>query len=383
MTKLQENKKNNKPVFEIIAYILLALLLLLIYLCNREIIFIQDDLWYWTNLITGARISSVKDIVQSQIWHYFNWGGRTVAHSLLQFLLWGGGTFSNIANTLTFAILAVLMGKSGRKWNPWMVLLAGSMTVVYNPNIQDSMFWQSGCANYLYMTLLDLAFVWMYLKDIDLKDDKDSIPVNILKTIGVFLFGLLAGWTNENMGPTVFLLSLAVIITRSRRKSGVKPWMIAGSISSALGSAFMILAPGNFVRKDTILSLGSWKLDLCKRVFDYFRSIFEFFLITLLITAFIYVMYRLVLKRFPDLQTNLILLSGIVAILALAASPHVPERAIFGAMCFMIWGSSRMLTEIFGETKNEHYRIMITVLISCSSLYKLFFFWAQRVGWYR
>ncbi|MCR4814749.1 MAG: DUF6056 family protein [Lachnospiraceae bacterium] len=384
MDELQTSKQNTGRIFSGIAYFLIAAILLLVFLCNREIIFMQDDLWYATNLTTEEPIAGIKDIVQSQIWHYFNWGGRTVAHTLLQFLLWGGGTLCNILNTLAFASLALFLGLNDKKKNVWTVLLASALLVVSNPQLIDTFFWQSGTANYLYMTLMSFPFVWMYLSTLKKKEEKTFPPaVGILTAFGVFAWGLLCGWTNENFGPTIFLITVAVVVIRIRRKKKIHAWMISGCISTALGSAFMILAPGNFVRNGEIHTLGSWKLDLCKRVVDYVRAAFEYLLPIVLVTLFVYVMYRAVLKKLPDLPTGILLLAGIVAFLALALSPHVPERAAFGVMAFLVWGVIRMLSEIFEEVKKERFRYLIAFVLAAIAIHKLFFLYAFYIGWYR
>ena len=91
----------------------------------------------------------------------------------------------------------------------------------------------------------------------------------------------------------------------------------------------------------------------------------------------------MVLNRRPDKATLLILLGGIVSFLGLALSPHVPDRSLFGSMCFFIWGSVRMTAEVFAESKKERYHFLITLFIAFAALYKLFLFWAQGVGWYK
>ncbi|MBR3040690.1 MAG: hypothetical protein IKI20_08585 [Lachnospiraceae bacterium] len=381
-----DHNKSNK-IFKPVVFLLMACFIFILYLCNRIVIFMQDDLWYWTNLVTNERIQGVGDIVQSQVWHYNNWGGRTVAHTLLQFLLFGGGTLCNICNTVVFCMLSVFIAKAGKKWDATMILLAGSMLVAFNPNILETMLWQSGTANYLYMTMLSFPLVWIYIKQLSGNKDEEkteSKGLGILKALGVFLWGLLAGWTNENMGPTYFLIAVATVILYSRKlKKKIPVWMITGCISLLMGSAFMILAPGNNVRESEIQSLGSWKLDLCKRVLDYFKGSFEYLLPTIVVAIFVFILYRLVMKKKPDYATYMLLAGGIVSYLALALSPHVPDRAMFGSMSFLIWGSIRMLTEVFEETKKEHYKFFLTLFVTATALYRLFFFWAQGVGWYR
>ena len=412
---INSGNKKQSVIINVIACGLFFLLLLLVYLCNRVVVFMQDDLWYSTNLVTQQQIKEFGDILESQVWHYLNWGGRTVAHTLLQFLLWGGDTLCNIANTLFFAGLTVFLATAPRRKRDYMmVLLAGSMLVAFNPNILETLFWQSGTVNYLYMTVLMFPLVWVYLRYFkkeyhfvegkstagkgagestetnplngesrETDSEEISLPQNILYAFGMFFWGLIAGWTNENMGPTLFLLTVVTEILLLRKKKKVPLWMFAGSVSLAIGCAAMILAPGNSGREHVIASLGSWKLDLCKRVIDYARGGAEYLFPLILVLIFTFVMYRLVLKKLPDMDTLMIIGCGITAYLALALSPHMPDRSIFGIMCFFIWAVLNMLSEIFVTEKKQRYRILITLFITAVALHKLFFLWAQGVGWYR
>ena len=64
----------------------------MVWLVNDAVPFMMDDLWYAEKLVStegpsGIPITSFKDIVESQIWHFYNWGGRSVTHGLLQVLL--------------------------------------------------------------------------------------------------------------------------------------------------------------------------------------------------------------------------------------------------------------------------------------------------------
>ena len=84
---------------------LIGIFLWIYYLCNVKLgVYAQDDILYSTNLVTGEPLRNFADIVESQIWHYSNWGGRTVAHTILQILFLAGDRFIDIFNP--FACLA-------------------------------------------------------------------------------------------------------------------------------------------------------------------------------------------------------------------------------------------------------------------------------------
>ena len=66
----------------ILSGILLAISIIVLYMTHRSIPFMMDDLWYSTLLSEDTPIASFSDIVESQIWHYFNWGGRSMTHGI-------------------------------------------------------------------------------------------------------------------------------------------------------------------------------------------------------------------------------------------------------------------------------------------------------------
>ncbi len=397
---MSDNTKKTSNISSILGYIIasvaLVAIFLLVFITNRKIVFMMDDIWYWHNLVTNEPISSISDIIESQIWHYNNWGGRTVAHSVLQLLLWSGYLISDILNTCVLGILVFILAKNGSKKNMlWSLLLAVSLIIACNPALRDTLFWQSGCANYLYMSIIYIPFVWVYVhcinnfssNDVNTRESKCPFSstnpfVNILLAVVLLVWGVLAGWTNENIGPTIALLSIAVEIILATKKKTITVWMITGTIGSILGSAFMILAPGNKIRELEVPDYGSWKINLCRRVVDYLKPTYEWLFPIILITIFSITLYVLVIKHVPDMATILILSCGIVAYGALILSPHIPERAMFGILCFLSWGSIRLLNKVFEESKSHILQAIITLICAFSAFMKLFYLFAITTGWY-
>lgn len=396
MSNNSPKKSNISIVGCVIATIALIAIFLLVFITNRKIVFMMDDIWYWHNLVTDEPISSISDIIESQIWHYNNWGGRTVAHSVLQLLLWSGFLVSDIFNTIVLALLSFIIARdSGKKNMIWSILLAVSLIISCNPALRDTLFWQSGCANYLYMSVIYLPFAWIYihcLKNIDESDSCSSNSkcpfsstnpaINILLSVVLLVWGILAGWTNENIGPTIALLTIAVEIVLAINKKQLKIWMFLGTTGSIIGSALMILAPGNRIRELEVPDYGNWKLNLCRRVVDYLKPAYDWLLPIILITVFSVALYVLVKKHIPDVSTIIILSAGIVSYGALILSPHIPERAMFGIIVFLAWGSIRLLNKVFEEEKAYVWQIIITLICAFSAFMKLFYLFAITTGWY-
>ena len=83
-------QEKQKKAIRWISPVLIALTALIVWRVNYEIEFMMDDEWYSTVLYADTPIRNLSDIIRAQIWHYFNWGGRSMAHALLQLILLAG-----------------------------------------------------------------------------------------------------------------------------------------------------------------------------------------------------------------------------------------------------------------------------------------------------
>ena len=107
-------KKNQNYIFIIMIGVLLVITTGVLWLVNDAVPFMMDDLWYADKLISnegpsGIPITSFKDIIESQIWHFNNWGGRSITHGLLQILLQLGEPAADILNVAAALALAYVM----------------------------------------------------------------------------------------------------------------------------------------------------------------------------------------------------------------------------------------------------------------------------------
>ena len=235
-------KDKSRKIMWILSGVLTAVFILVIFLTHRIVPFMMDDLWYSTMLFDESRpITSLSDIVESQIWHYLNWGGRSMTHGILQLTLLAGELGADLLNVVFTLLLAgMICIVSGYRKLP-AFFAAGGMVLGLNANWKMSMFWQAGAANYLYITVFILAFLYCYLRELPEEgvsfsrknssgagsmaavkgnvDGNAGVGVKVPgerpeaegpypKSLPGILFwilplGILAGWSNENMGPAV------------------------------------------------------------------------------------------------------------------------------------------------------------------------------------
>lgn len=145
-------------------------------LLHWKIPFMMDDLWYATNLVTGEPLHGLGDILESQIWHFFNWGGRSVTHGLLQLTLMCPQWLADLFNLgMTLLLTRIICVMSGRR-QPYWFLTAFSLLIALNANWKMSMFWQAGTVNYVYSSVWIFTFLWLYIRKMEIPDAPPASP---------------------------------------------------------------------------------------------------------------------------------------------------------------------------------------------------------------
>ena len=293
-----------------------------------------DDYVYafeWTgagNLVAGAaldnRIDSLSEIVASQINHYFVWGGRTIAHCLVQFFMSIDKLYFDIANTLIFAALIVLIARLAEvrlstKNLLWIVF--GMWLAV--PQFMYGMLWLTGACNYLWMTTLQLLFVALILR----RSPHSSLRI----THYALPIAFLAGWSNEAGSIVTLLIAIALIARRQSIGTAALPL-----ISFTLGLALMILAPGNFERMHHLFPDG-FRLtpDI---LIDHFRVLIE--IVARESFLFIPIVFARRLDKIP------FVIAALLIPCAMIFSPVFKDYAGFASPIFLLIASTAAIDRI-------------------------------------
>lgn len=404
-------ERARRPIW-IASGILTAVSVLVMYKTHREIPFMMDDLWYSTLLFEDTPIASFADIVKSQVWHYNNWGGRSMTHGILQLTLLAGEYAADILNVVfTLLLGGMLCLVSGHRSLP--AFFAGiSMVLGLNANWKMSMFWQAGAANYLYITVFVLLYVYCYLRE--LSEEGSCIPWGrgsgassrtapsrtapshtapsqgvsagqvSTKTAqvpaaqktppgnrplpGIALWilpvGVLAGWSNENIGPAVWILSLSVILLLFRETHRIRPWMIWGNLACLAGSILCIAAPGNRVRSAQIAEEQYgilWRMFL--RGYAESRGALEYLFPTVLILTALLVIGKCVPGVAIGRRNLLLLFCALLSWGAFVLSPHYPDRASFGTMALCICVVLSLTGKIVRQRRDLAWPLWFGVLL--------------------
>ncbi len=333
--------KNKKILF----YLVIICVFILIYIFNSKTLLAVDDFVYpfkfsrMPNSNTKL-ISNPIEIFSSMATHYKIWGGRVVSHFLLQLVFSIGINFFNFFNSIMFVLLGIMIYKFINikdKYNIIILFFIYFMLYSLIPSPATTIMWKSGSANYLWLTVLVLGICYIYKK---YYDNDNYIKCNMLNNILLFIYGLLCGCSNENVGCAVIVLEILYIIGYKKKYNKIPIWAILGLVGTIVGYLFLVLAPGNFIRVDSryhyvkIEYIPNRILDLIIYTFSHIGEI-----VILVITSFIFLIIK-------DKKYNIIknyyhqfvfIITSIISIFSLTISPIYPIRCLFFSfICLLI-----------------------------------------------
>ena len=214
----------------------------------------RDDYDYAMVWKTGAHLASLSDVAVSGVQHYLLHGGRTVTVFCLQLFLWLGKTAFDIANALMFLALVVLVTMHARRtltfWHaPGLFAAAGLLLWLSLPHFGEVAVWKSGSTVYLWSAVPALLFLLPY--NLALKNAATETSGRCTWAIlPMFLLGILAGWSIENLAVTVVVTAFGSALYLRKRHGFLPAWMIVGAFGALLGLIGLVAAPGNYVRYD-------------------------------------------------------------------------------------------------------------------------------------
>ncbi len=317
----------------------IKIMLLLIFISMLALNFLTpllaDDYSYGLNL-ANKKLTGIIDIYNYQIWHYFNWGGRTIAHTFAQTLLMFPKAIFNIVNSIIYTCLVYLIylhGKLNRREknsrNSYLILLIHLILWFIIPVFGQSFIWLIGSCNYLWTTVIVVYFLLLFRKN-----EKEN---KWYKIIIMFLIGILAGWTNENTsaGLIVILFSTLIIDKITTKKWNLTKTKVAGIVGSLIGFVLMICAPGNYVRNAAFKDDTFIIIKFIKRAIDITGNA-EIYILPLIIAIIILISLKIYHKKNIEKEVTPFILGGFAATYSMVASPQFPERSWTGVIVYLI-----------------------------------------------
>ena len=360
-----------KKFFERLSWqMIFAAFMLIFFLRNLLLPIIADDYSYafiwdgegWGNLIDGIdgsrlqRVESFGDILYSQWQHYFAWGGRTIAHIFVQFFVWQGKIFFDVANVFVFAALMFLLFKVGTGLNLRgmnKIYLVWILAGIYfcAPSFLITTIWLTGSCNYLWMCTLEILFLLPFALKYRDKNfwANDSAAKNILMA----LLGFVAGWSIEP-GAAVTISVASLFVIHFWRQKNLQSWMKVGFFFALVGFAILILAPGNLHRleltntlepDDIVTPDEQWTPQMF--LTNFVIGFLPIFLRELILFAPIIIYFARGNVK-PAASKFILTFAGaaVLVLLVMMFSPEFPERAGFPSTIFLMIASLAALKEI-------------------------------------
>ncbi|MBP3891856.1 MAG: hypothetical protein J6D29_06765 [Solobacterium sp.] len=322
---------------------IMSVLFLLVLLLNFMTPYISDDFLYSIH-------NGFLDLFKREYIQYMTWTGRSVAHIIDRILLALPKIIFDVLNSLCFVYLTHLVyvhvkGNQEKEDVSLYVLLV-SLIFLCVPFFGQTVLWQTGACNYLWMSVI----VLVYLKQFRWKEKANPI--------WMFVFGIVAGWTNENTAGALILLLLYFVIRYKDLRNGAH---YLGIVGVCIGFVMMILAPGNAVR-------GADFVETNGRVYEFLHDFVGFlsvlkegqgFLLFIIACGFGYAFY--LGKKEKCLDACAYLVAGIAAVFAVILSP-VPvlfDRSMFGSTIFLIIAFGILFESIQKEELMKQIKVLL------------------------
>ena len=240
---------------DILRLTLTALLICIVMAC-----FCAMTPWVYDDFGYGSGKSTLAGIWAAQVEEYLHWSGKFVGHFLARCLLHGPVWLHPLLTPLIFTGLVfcgclLALGLEWRqKLRAWHLLLLAGLVWFALPAFGTVFFWRTGTPDYGYSLAFATAFLLPYRFWAESHDFR--LPGGPL----YFVPGLLAGWSNENLGMLVLLTALAVCLYRLCTHKKLALWAGAGVAGAATGWFMLMSAPGNLVRLGTMGGTSSLPL---------------------------------------------------------------------------------------------------------------------------
>lgn len=346
--KIKNIKLSKKQQMIIILFCIYLMMLIL----NILTPILADDYSYSLN-VDDSKIDNIMDVLNYQWWHYFNWGGRTVAHTIAQVFLLLPKIIFNIINPLVYVGIIYLIYQQAKgktqEDKPEILLLIHLALWFLLPTYGQTCIWLIGSCNYLWTTVIILFFVSRFR---NFEQQKDSI----IKIIAMFLLGVIAGWTNENTSFGMLVIICGFLFVQKKSKQKIHKWEISGLIGAILGFLILILAPGNFERAEKLSDRTFIVIKLLKRIVTYTINMTEYTMPILILGVILITIY-IYNKKKISLQTYIYMIAGFLTIYAMLLSPSFPERAWTGVIVFWIIACAQLIYKL--ESIDKIFKVII------------------------
>ena len=371
----------------------------------------SDDYYYARSSEEAAGFS---DLIRQEYNQYITWTGRSVAHLTLRICFRLPRLVFKITNSLCFMLLSLLIYKlvdHKKRYDLVLYLLVQMSLWLFTVDFSQTVLWETGACNYLFCTTLVFAFLWRARSsyraqtgssrgkfgssaDAGLSNSSNGAGApaaafgktafadfasagyrDALACVGLFLFGIIAGWCSENTSGACIVFVLLYLLQSLRTTHRATAKLIFAAAGSITGFLIMILAPGNRIRAAQTEASDPESYRGLAGMIARFQKVSlnmnrEFFWLMAAFLVSAVILSLLALKRdggknrrgkvlWQTLRTSLLyfFLYGITCY-ALIMTQETQVRAYFGAGIFLILAVLQNLTDLLILEKEDGTQIL-------------------------
>lgn len=343
--------QKNDYIKQTIFILCTILAILIICICSILCPYLSDD-WHFFFVWDGfdpnnhtRRVSSFADIITSMRNYYHFSGGRVIAHFLVYSLMTVNKMFFNIINGFMFAGMCLLLYSITQAISNiksiWLYPLIILMCFKYLPSFGDVVLWLSGSVNYMWMSVPFLACITWLIR----RREK----AGLLERISIMPLFIFSAFTNEITGGMLAVAIILCLILSDKRRSF---FLITYLISLIPGMCFVIMAPGNMVRKKIVeqneVGISDW-FNIVHKYFEYLGKE-KCSLIVVMIFGFLFSFYN-DLSWKDRLGKFIPLIVGLCGIIALSFTGMFTERPMIFGLLLMIPSTVCLCAEVYRQYK--------------------------------
>ncbi|HBM7638367.1 TPA: hypothetical protein LZ311_005717, partial [Enterobacter asburiae] len=334
----------------------IMILFVLVLLVQIMTPFHSDDFGFY---LRGYSFNTIHDV-------YMSWSGRVTSDFI-------GGILMSINNKILISLINSMamiglillisnLNPNGKKISHLFALLF-CLYWVDNPSLNQVNFWIVGSANYMWTNLI--AYGWLFLSlRVNLKS---PLPVRLATLTLAFLTGL----TTENLGPTMLVVSALILCFKFYNNKKIDKFLLLQSTMLLLGSAILILSPGNKYRSEACCAAFNElpTLEKLKMHFPwrFLNEMYEYkFTLLILIVFIAYAAYKKISVVIPVILLLCACLSNAVLFVSPATTGRVLNTGLLLCIAALSLVSSSILEKSFFKISSKLYLTFIVVIFSIS-----------------
>ena len=302
---------------------------------------LSDDIAYMDDV---SKAGSFLDLFVQEYEQYVGHTGRSISHIILRiFLFVGNKAIFNIVAGMVFVTMSLLVYLNVLDRKEYDIRVYGLVLTLlwfFDAAISDTVLWMDGACNYLFTGTIILGFMTVYRLGL-LKDKDYKIPA----AVGLFIWGVIAGWCNENTSGGMIAFVLIELFYncfwKKGRKRPLKLWMIMGFLGNVAGFLMLVLAPGNFNRLGVTEEEHTGLMAIAARFLKITLNIKENYLVLVCAVAVILILLWYFISDKKDYHQKawpviLFAFLFVITCYALIMVPTSEIRSYYGASVFLM-----------------------------------------------